>query len=86
MDTITPPLINLASLEQQCPRCQGVGTVENGAWQGFDRKLGDARLFTQKHGPEFLTCPRCNGLGTVPTEMGRTLMRFYEKYMPGVIA
>lgn len=85
MDTITPPLINLDSLQQQCPRCQGEEEIYNPAWNAFDRKLGDENAFARKHGPEFLTCPQCSGLGTVPTELGRTIMQFIERHMPGVV-
>ncbi len=67
-EPLAPPLINAASLETKCPRCQG------------------ARLI---HDPDLnaeTPCSACRGLGSVPTEMGRTLIHFLERHMPGVVA
>ena len=87
-ETITPPIINRASLETTCPDCNGNGEVENPAWNGFDHKLRteeDARLFTQKHGPESTDCPRCRGLRVVPTEMLRDLIEALTVHAPFLV-
>ncbi|WP_041276178.1 hypothetical protein [Desulfosporosinus acidiphilus] len=82
-------MVDLNNLDKQCPKCSGLGRMENPAWIKFwtkdwFRALDTEALYTdsknkelrQPSEPMFFICKECHGKGKVLTDEGKRLIGF----------
>ena len=88
-------MIDLKLLDKQCPKCSGLGRIENPQWLQFWTKLDsyqsieaeDQLLNSGKSTPDqpsepmFFTCRECHGRGKVLTSDGKQLIEFIRFWM-----
>lgn len=87
-------MINFAALDKPCPKCNGLGRIENPAWSEFwhqdlfratgtqEKLMGTAEtVLTQPDEPIFFVCKECHGKGKVLTDEGKHLIDFIRFWL-----
>lgn len=88
-------MIDPSIFDKQCPRCSGLGKLENPAWLNFwtnqDRfqyssqtlEINDFENTTlnQPTEPMFFVCKKCHGRGKILTAEGKKLIEFVRYWM-----
>ena len=82
-------MVDLNNLDRKCPKCSGLGRMENPAWVKFWTKdwfraldkealYADSKKegFRQPSEPMFFICKECHGKGKVLTDEGKRLIEF----------
>ena len=87
-------MINFDALDKPCPKCNGLGRIENPTWSEFwyqdlFRTLGvqekadveEEAALDQPDEPIFFLCKECHGKGKVLTDEGKRLIDFIKFWL-----
>lgn len=66
--------LKIEDLLPDCENCEGIGKVEHPDMKKRSRGFGTHLIYATP-----IECEQCNGKGVIPTELGKTLIAFFQK-------
>lgn len=66
--------LKIDDLLPDCEKCQGTGKLEHPDMKKQNQRFGSHLVYATP-----VDCDQCNGKGVIPTELGKTLLAFFQK-------